>query len=61
MNISGHKTRSILDSYNMVNDEDLRMAALKHDQYLNGREETMVTETVTVADFRKKKEVKRSR
>ena len=55
MMISGHKTRSIFDRYNIVGDKDLRQAAQKIGEYHSQCNQDLVTpKVVSLSQINKK-------
>jgi hypothetical protein len=49
MEISGHRTRSVFERYNIVRDRELKLAAQKQQEYLASQ--PAGTKTGTIANF----------
>ena len=52
MMVTGHKTRSVFDRYNIVNGADLKLAAQRQEAYLQTQKDTISS---TIHDFDEKK------
>lgn len=54
MKISGHKTRTVFERYNIVSASDLKAAAAKHEAYRNGKNSETTAKTTTIEGGKEK-------
>lgn len=52
MMISGHKTRSVIERYNIVSQHDLKLTAQRQETYLKAQSDTKID---TIVNFEEKK------